>query len=70
MSDISTLLNELSTKIPSHLLLHDERSKQFYGRDWIKDFVPAPCLVALPETVEQVQHHVVTCGNIAYGVVP
>jgi FAD/FMN-containing dehydrogenase len=70
MSDISTLLNELSTKIPSHLLLHDERSKQFYGRDWIKDFVPAPCLVALPETVEQVQHLVVTCGNLAYGVVP
>lgn len=70
MSDINTLLNELATKLPTHLILTDDRSKEFYGRDWIKDFTPAPCLIALPETIEQVQHVIKTCGNLVYGVVP
>lgn len=70
MSDINTLLNELATKLPTHLILTDERSKEFYGRDWIKDFTPAPCLIVLPETIEQVQHVIKTCGNLVYGVVP
>ncbi len=70
MSHFNTLFTQLSTRIPSHLLLTDEKSKEFYGRDWIKDFKPAPCVVALPETIEQVQHILQTCEDLVFGVVP
>lgn len=70
MSNISILEKELLTHLPPHLVLSDERSKQFYGRDWIKDFTPAPCLVVLPESAEQVKLVVTSCARHGIPVVP
>ena len=70
MSEISILESELRAHLALHLVLSDEHSKQFYGRDWIRDFVPAPSLVVLPETVEQVQSIVTMCGRHGASLVP
>lgn len=70
MSDINTLTKELSSLLPPHLLLSDQRSKEFYGRDWIKDFVPAPSLIVLPESAEQVKLVVACCVRHGVPIVP
>ena len=70
MSEISTLTDALSKFLPPHTILSDARSKEFYGRDWIKDFTPAPSLVLLPETAEQVQKIVSLCAQYEIPVVP
>lgn len=70
MSNINALAKDLAFQIPDHLILADEQSKQFYGRDWIKDFNPAPCLVVLPESIEQVKFVVTTCARHGVAIVP
>lgn len=70
MSNTSQLAKELEAHIPAHLILTDEQSKQFYGRDWIKDFTPAPCLVVLPESADQVKFVVTTCARHGVAIVP
>jgi FAD/FMN-containing dehydrogenase len=70
MSDINQLAKELSDLLAPHLVLSDERSKEFYGRDWIKDFSPAPSLVVLPESAEQVKLVVTTCARHGVAIVP
>ena len=70
MSDLNMLIRELSELLPPHLVLSDEHSKQFYGRDWIKDFSPAPSLVVLPESIEQVKLVVAACSRNGIAIVP
>ena len=70
MSDISTLQSDLASQLAAYQILADEQSKQFYGRDWIKDFPAAPSLVVLPESAEQVQFVVSTCAKHGVAIVP
>jgi FAD/FMN-containing dehydrogenase len=70
MNISSVLQSELSQFLGPHQLLVDESSRGFYGRDWIKDFVPAPTAVILPESTEQVRKIVVACRKAKIGIVP
>ena len=70
MSDINALHTDLATQLATYQILVDERSKLFYGRDWIKDFPAAPSLVVLPETVEQARFVVTTCAQHGVAIVP
>ena len=56
--------------LPEHLVLIDPQSLTFYGKDWLKDFTPAPSLVVLPETVDQVQAVVRLCNQHNVAIVP
>lgn len=56
--------------LPENLILSDPDSLCFYGKDWLKDFTPAPSLVVLPETVEQVQAIIRLCNHNRIAIVP
>jgi FAD/FMN-containing dehydrogenase len=70
MSTFDTLRLAFENILPANLVLEDDQSRAFYGRDWIKDFPANPSLVLLPETVEQVQQIVRTCSERGIAVVP
>lgn len=70
MCDFNTLESSVRLILPENLVLTDQQSLAFYGRDWIKDFTPAPSLIALPETVEQVQALVRLCNQLNVAIVP
>ncbi len=70
MSNFNTLQSEMRLILPEHLVLIDPQSLTFYGKDWLKDFTPAPSLVVLPETVDQVQAVVRLCNQHNVAIVP
>lgn len=49
------LIDELKTLVDPGKVLIDEDSLQTYGKDWTKQFVPAPLAIVFPKTIEQVQ---------------
>jgi FAD/FMN-containing dehydrogenase len=56
--------------LPSERVLSDSQSRQFYGRDWLKDFSPSPALVLLPESTKEVQSIVSLCHKHGIAIVP
>lgn len=70
MNTFNTLQSAIRLILPEHLILTDRQSLTFYGKDWLKDFTPAPSLVVLPETVEQVQAVVRLCNRHKVAIVP
>jgi FAD/FMN-containing dehydrogenase len=70
MKDTNKLATLFADTLPTERILTDERSKEFYGRDWLKDFKPAPALVLLPQTTEEVKALVHTCFSHGIAIVP
>lgn len=70
MKDTTSLANTFAPLLPAERILTDERSRLFYGKDWLKDFQPAPALILLPETTSEVQAIVAACGKHSIAVVP
>ncbi|WP_329741074.1 FAD-binding oxidoreductase [Dyella sp. A6] len=48
-------LEDLSRRLPGLRLLADAGDLEHYGRDWTRRWTPAPCAVALPASIEEVQ---------------
>ncbi|VXC95901.1 putative FAD/FMN-containing dehydrogenase [Pseudomonas sp. 8Z] len=48
-------LEELKALVESGKVLTDADSLETYGKDWTKQFAPAPSAIVLPKTAEQVQ---------------
>ena len=70
MNSINMLASRLRGIVGEGAVLEDQPSLEFYGRDWIKDFKPAPSLIVLPETSEQVQEILKLCNEKNVAVVP
>ena len=52
MNNSNMLADQMRAFLAPESVLEDQASLEFYGRDWIKDFKPAPCLVVLPNNSE------------------
>lgn len=48
-------IEELKTLVESGKVLTDADSLETYGKDWTKQFAPAPSAIVFPKTTEQVQ---------------
>ena len=70
MTNPSTLAHLFDSILAPERILTDEQSRQFYGRDWLKDFPAAPALILLPETTAQVQAIVKQCHKHSVAIVP
>ena len=70
MSNISMLEAHCKGILGPDAVLSDESSRQFYGRDWLKDFTPSPSFVVLPSSTEQVQQVVKLCNDLSVALVP
>lgn len=70
MSNIKYLESRCRAVLGPEAVLTDEPSRQFYGRDWIKDFKPNASFVVLPSTTEQVQEVVRLCNQLLVPLVP
>jgi FAD/FMN-containing dehydrogenase len=49
------LIDELKALVDPGKVLTDTDSLEKYGKDWTKQFAPAPCAIVFPKTTEQVQ---------------
>jgi FAD/FMN-containing dehydrogenase len=49
------LISELESVLTARQVLSAEADLQHYGRDWTRQFSPAPGAVVLPETIAEVQ---------------
>jgi len=49
------LIDELKTLLEPGKVLTDAASLDTYGKDWTKQYAPAPSAIAFPKTIEQVQ---------------
>jgi len=70
MTSSSTLAPLFASILPAERILIDEQSRQFYGRDWLKDFPAAPALILLPESTAHVQAIVQQCHAHSIAIVP
>jgi len=70
MTSSSTLAPLFASILPAERILTDEQSRQFYGRDWLKDFPVAPALILLPESTAHVQAIVQQCHAHSIAIVP
>ena len=70
MSNIKVLEDRCRAILGPEAVLTDEPSRQFYGRDWIKDFKPNASIVLLPSTTAQVQQIVNVCNELLIPLVP
>ena len=53
---ISTNLKELSSFLSENQILTDQKSLEFYGRDWIQLFKPNPLCVVFPKKTQDLVH--------------
>ena len=49
------LIDELKTLVEPGKVLTDADSLNTYGKDWTKQYAPAPSAIVFPKTIEQVQ---------------
>ncbi|HBC18633.1 MAG TPA: FAD-binding oxidoreductase, partial [Alcanivorax sp.] len=61
---------EQLTDLLGNRLLTDPQSAERYGVDWTKVWAPAPCAVALPETIDEVQQIVEIANDHGLHLVP
>jgi glycolate oxidase len=67
--DLEALLDRLGAEIPESSLLHAEEDLRPYECDGLAAYRRVPLAVALPETVEQVQHVLRSCHEMRVPVV-
>jgi FAD/FMN-containing dehydrogenase len=70
MPQINNLASLFEGLLAASRVLTDEQSLQFYGRDWLKDFPPAPGLVLLPESIAEIREIIRVCAKEKIAVVP
>jgi len=70
MSNSNGLVDALRGILGQESVLSDESSKQFYGRDWLRDFTPAPSCVVLPQSSGEVQQVLELCNKRRVSLVP
>jgi FAD/FMN-containing dehydrogenase len=70
MNNSLELAQIFASILPPERILTDEKSRLFYGRDWLKDFSAAPALILLPETTLEVQAVVAKCHQHSLAIVP
>ncbi len=51
----AALIEELKTLVEPGKVLTDAASLDAYGKDWTKQFAPAPLAIAFPKSIEEVQ---------------
>lgn len=67
--DPKVLYNALARRVPAHTLLTDPEDKRPYECDGLSVYRQVPLLVALPESVAQVQQILHTCNELNVPVV-
>jgi FAD/FMN-containing dehydrogenase len=60
----------LAKALPADGFTRDPADLGEYGRDWTRVVAPAPCVVALPRTTDEVSRIVKLCAEHDVGVVP
>jgi FAD/FMN-containing dehydrogenase len=70
MSDINSLQSLFGSILSPDRILADQASLTHYGRDWLKDYKPAPALVVLPEKITELQALVKLCAERKIAIVP
>lgn len=63
-------IEELKTLVESGKVLTDADALQTYGKDWTKQFTPAPSAIVFPKTTEQVQAIVCWANQHRIALVP
>ncbi|MCO8164788.1 FAD-binding oxidoreductase [Pseudomonas sp. 21LCFQ010] len=66
----TALIHELAALVAPAKVLTDTASLNTYGKDWTKQFVPAPLAIVLPKSIEQVQAIVGWANRHRIGLVP
>ncbi|MCQ9427071.1 FAD-binding oxidoreductase [Pseudomonas sp. LJDD11] len=66
----TALIPELAALVAPAKVLTDTASLNTYGKDWTKQFVPAPLAIVLPKSIEQVQAIVGWANRHRIGLVP
>jgi len=69
MTDLMPI-DELSTLVEPGKLLTDAASLETYGKDWTRQYAPAPSAIVFPKTIEQVQAIVRWANAHRIGLVP
>ncbi|WP_295478125.1 FAD-binding oxidoreductase [uncultured Pseudomonas sp.] len=64
------LIEELTALVAPAKVLTDPASLETYGKDWTKQFIPAPLAIVLPRSTEQVQAIVHWANRHRIGLVP
>ena len=64
------LLQSLADIVGSDWVRTDAEDLHSYGRDWTRQYQPAPLAVVLPKTSDQVQSIVRLANNIGFAIVP
>ncbi|WP_028239008.1 FAD-binding oxidoreductase [Stutzerimonas azotifigens] len=66
----SALIEELKTLVEAGKVLTDADSLTAYGKDWTKQYAPAPSAIVFPKSIEQVQAIVHWANRHKVGLVP
>ena len=64
------LIDELKTLVEPGKVLTDADSLEAYGKDWTKQYAPAPVAIVFPKTIEQVQAIVLWANEHKVALVP
>ena len=66
----AALIEELKTLVEPGKVLTDADSLDAYGKDWTKQFAPAPLAIAFPKSIEEVQAIVLWANRNKVALVP
>ncbi len=66
----AALIEELKTLVEPGKVLTDADSLDAYGKDWTKQFAPAPLAIAFPKSIEEVQAIVLWANRNQVALVP
>ena len=69
-ADIGSLRDQLLARLPAHCLVEDSEARRPFECDGLPLYREMPLLVALPQNIEQVQHVLRVCHDLAVPVVP
>jgi FAD/FMN-containing dehydrogenase len=70
MPDINGLAGLFGSILPASQILTDPQSREFYGRDWLKDFIANPSVVLLPTSITDIQEIIKLCAREKIALVP
>jgi FAD/FMN-containing dehydrogenase len=63
-------LARMAAEFPADFFTHDPADLSEYGRDWTKVYAPAPSVIALPRTTDEVARLMKLCNAANVAVVP
>ena len=69
-AEIGSLRDQLLARLPAHCLVEDSEARRPFECDGLPLYREMPLLVALPQNIEQVQHVLRVCHELAVPVVP